>query len=101
MNPITFFWKSSIGKKWLVALTGVVLVGYVIGHLVGNLQIFAAPTQINKYAEFLHASPAALWAIRTFLIACFVLHVVATIKLVIDSSGGHTVAGNINWIRFS
>jgi len=87
LNPFTFFWKSSIGKKWLVALTGLVLVGYVIGHLVGNLQIFAAPAQINSYATLLHASPALLWAVRCFLILCFVLHVVATIKLVVENRG--------------
>lgn len=85
MNPITFFWKSSIGKKWLVALTGIVLIAYVIGHLVGNLQIFAAPAQINSYATFLHASPKLLWVIRAFLITCFVLHIVTTIKLVIEN----------------
>jgi succinate dehydrogenase / fumarate reductase cytochrome b subunit len=87
VNPITFFWKSSIGKKWLVALTGIVLVGYVIGHLVGNMQIFMEPAQINRYAEFLHASPKLLWVIRAFLIACLVLHVVTTIKLVIENRG--------------
>ena len=57
MNPFIFFWKSSIGKKWLVALTGLVLIGYVIGHMVGNLQIFMAPEQINSYARFLHSQP--------------------------------------------
>ncbi len=85
MNPFTFFWKSSIGKKWLVALTGLVLVGYVIGHLIGNLQIFAAPAQINGYAQLLHSSPLVLWLVRSFLIVCFVLHVVATIKLVVEN----------------
>jgi succinate dehydrogenase / fumarate reductase cytochrome b subunit len=85
MNPYIFFWKSSIGKKWLVALTGLVLIGYVIGHMAGNLQIFGPPAAINSYAELLHASPALLWAVRAFLIVCFVLHVVATIKLVIEN----------------
>lgn len=85
MNPLTFFWKSSIGKKWLVALTGLVLIAYVIGHLIGNLQIFAAPAQINGYAALLHASPPLLWAIRAFLIACLVLHIVTTIKLVVEN----------------
>lgn len=85
MNPYTFFWKSSIGKKWLVALTGLVLLGYVVGHMIGNLQIFGPPAKINGYAEMLHSMPAALWAVRAFLIVCFVLHIVATIKLVIEN----------------
>lgn len=85
MNPITFFWKSSIGKKWLVALTGIVLVGYVLGHLAGNLQIFEGPAQINKYASFLHSLGGILWVIRLFLLACFVLHIVMTIKLAVEN----------------
>ena len=85
MNPYLFFWKSSIGKKWLIALTGLVLIGYVIGHLVGNLQIFMAPEQINSYARFLHSNPTFLWVVRLFLIACLVLHVVTTLKLVAEN----------------
>lgn len=85
MNPITFFWKSSIGKKWLIALTGLVLIAYVIGHLIGNLQLFATPEVINGYAAFLHRWPGLLWAIRLFLILCLVLHVVATLKLVAEN----------------
>jgi succinate dehydrogenase / fumarate reductase, cytochrome b subunit len=85
VNLFTFFWKSSIGKKWLVALTGLVLVGYVVGHMIGNLQIFGDPKQINGYAEFLHSMPGALWAVRVFLLVCFVLHIVTTIKLVAEN----------------
>jgi succinate dehydrogenase / fumarate reductase cytochrome b subunit len=81
VNPITFFWKSSIGKKWLVAITGLVWVGYVFGHLAGNLQVFAGPEQINRYAELLHSAPFLLWMARIVLIAAIVLHIVATIKV--------------------
>jgi succinate dehydrogenase / fumarate reductase cytochrome b subunit len=83
VNFLARFYGSSIGKKWIVALTGLVLVGYVIGHLIGNLQIFAGPEKINAYAAFLHSIPGPLWAIRAFLILCFVLHVVTTIKLAV------------------
>jgi succinate dehydrogenase / fumarate reductase cytochrome b subunit len=83
---ITSFLKSSIGKKWIVALTGLVLIGYVIGHLIGNLQIFLPDKgQINAYGAMLHYSPALLWVIRTFLIGCFVLHIVMTIKLAAEN----------------
>ncbi len=85
VNPFTFFWKSSIGKKWLVALTGAVLVGYVLGHLAGNLQVFVGPAQINAYAKFLHSMPKVLWVVRLFLIICFVLHIVMTIKLALEN----------------
>ena len=66
MNFLARFYGSSIGKKWIVALTGLVLVGYVIGHLIGNLQIFAGPEKINAYAAFLHSIPGPLWVVRAF-----------------------------------
>ncbi len=61
------------------------LVGYVIGHLVGNLQIFAGPAQINQYAALLHSMPKALWAIRSVLIAGLFLHVFTTLKLAAEN----------------
>jgi succinate dehydrogenase / fumarate reductase cytochrome b subunit len=86
MNAIIRFFKSSIGRKWVVALTGLVLIGYVVGHLIGNLQIFIGanqdgPKQINAYAHFLHSMGPALYVIRTFLVACLFLHVGLTITL--------------------
>ena len=85
MNLFTFFWKSSIGKKWLVAITGLIWVGYVIAHLVGNLQVFFGPGQINDYAAFLHSIPAGLWAARIVLIVALILHIVLTIKLTAEN----------------
>jgi succinate dehydrogenase / fumarate reductase cytochrome b subunit len=89
MNPVAQFYKSSIGKKWVVALTGLVLVAYVIGHLIGNLQIFLPAQegvrQINKYGHFLHSLGVGLWAVRIFLLFCFVLHIVTTIKLATEN----------------
>jgi succinate dehydrogenase / fumarate reductase, cytochrome b subunit len=87
MNPLISFFRSSIGKKWIVALTGLVLIGYVIGHLIGNLQIFSADkSKINEYGAFLHSLGGLLWAVRIFLLACFVLHIVTTILLVKQNS---------------
>jgi len=82
VNLLLKFWSSSIGKKWLVALTGLALLGFVIAHLVGNLQMFAGASKINAYAEFLHQNEKPLWIARIGLIACFVLHIVATLTLV-------------------
>ena len=81
MSFIINFYKSSIGKKWIVALTGLVLIAYVLGHLGGNLQIFFGPEQINKYATFLHSLGPALYAIRAFLLACFAAHILTTVLL--------------------
>jgi succinate dehydrogenase / fumarate reductase cytochrome b subunit len=61
--PLAFA-NSSIGKKWIVALTGLVMFGFVIGHLIGNLQFFVGPEAINNYGQLLRTSPELLWIIR-------------------------------------
>jgi len=76
-------WKSSIGKKLLVALTGLVLVLFLAGHLAGNLLIFVGEKDFNEYAEMLHTMlhGAGVWIARVVLLSCLVVHVVATISL--------------------
>ncbi len=76
-------WNSTVGKKAVMAITGVILFGYVIGHLIGNLQIFLpnGREDINHYAVLLHMYPAALWAVRIFLIAMIGLHILAYMQL--------------------
>jgi len=86
MNSFVRCCQSSIGKKWIVALTGLVLVAYVLGHLAGNLQIFLPNKgRINAYGAFLHSLGPLLWAIRAFLLACLVIHIVTTIQLAIEN----------------
>ncbi len=66
-------------------MTGLALLGFVAGHLAGNLQMFAGADKINAYAEFLHANEKPLWVARIGLIAAFGIHVAATITLVIQN----------------
>jgi succinate dehydrogenase / fumarate reductase, cytochrome b subunit len=73
--------SSTIGKKLIMAVTGVVLILFIVGHLVGNLQVFEDPDQINGYAHFLQSLGAALWAARIVLIVCVVLHIWAGTSL--------------------
>jgi succinate dehydrogenase / fumarate reductase, cytochrome b subunit len=80
-NPAIAFYQSSIGKKIVVAFTGLILILYVLGHLIGNLQIYMGRNQINTYAKFLHDLGPILWVIRAVLLAALVTHVVATIQL--------------------
>ena len=80
-NPAIAFYQSSIGKKIIVGVTGLVLILYVLGHLIGNLQIYIGQNQINAYAKFLHELGPILWVVRAFLLAALVTHVVATIQL--------------------
>jgi succinate dehydrogenase / fumarate reductase cytochrome b subunit len=86
MKPLVAFFQSSIGKKWIVALTGVVLVLFVIGHMLGNLQIFLGQETINVYAEKLQSLGDLLWVIRIFLLVVIVLHIFTTVRLAIQSA---------------
>ena len=83
LQPLLNFLRSSIGRKILVALTGAVLVLFVLGHMIGNLLIFAGPDVINSYGQFLHEMlhGAGIWIARLGLLACVVIHVVLTILL--------------------
>ena len=78
------FYEAPIGKKAVMAITGLILFGYVVGHLLGNLQIYSADhEQINRYAAFLHnpANVIPLWVIRAFLFAAVILHITASVQL--------------------
>jgi len=85
VNPLLRFLSSSIGRKWIVALTGLVLFGFVVGHLIGNLQIFLGPESINRYGAFLQGLGELLWLVRIGLLVMLVLHIVFTIKLRAES----------------
>jgi succinate dehydrogenase / fumarate reductase cytochrome b subunit len=75
------FWRTTVGKKVVMAATGVVLFGFLIGHMAGNLQYFAGREALNAYAEKLRQVPALLWAVRIGLLAAVVLHVTASVQL--------------------
>jgi len=93
MNHIKRFYESSIGKKFVVAVTGVVLFGFIAGHMAGNLKVFTGATpsgvpHIDEYAKFLKTLGApmlpemmGLWIARSVLLVCLVLHVVTVILL--------------------
>jgi succinate dehydrogenase / fumarate reductase cytochrome b subunit len=85
MNLLGALFGSSIGRKFLMALTGLVLFGFVTGHLVGNLQIFLPPEKINHYGHLLESLGAGLWAIRLFLLACVAIHVWLAIQLTLEN----------------
>lgn len=80
-NQAPSFWQSTNGKKAVMAVTGVILFLFVIGHLLGNLQIFEGPARINAYGHFLKSLGELLWIVRLGLIAAVLLHIVATIQL--------------------
>ncbi len=87
MNAVTrcleTYWSSSIGKKLIVAVTGIVLVLFLAGHLIGNLVVFMGPEPFNAYAYFLHhmLHGAGIWIFRAVMIVMLAAHVIATVAL--------------------
>ena len=81
MNIIDRIWNSSLGKKYLMALTGAGMFAFLIAHLLGNLQVFGPPELMNGYAHFLKSKPGLLWGARLGLLACVALHVVSAVTL--------------------
>lgn len=83
MGWLGTFYRSTIGKKMVMAVTGLVWLGFVTGHVLGNLLIFQGPAAINGYADLLKSSAAILWGVRGVLLGSLLLHVHAAATLTI------------------
>lgn len=86
------FFSSTLGKKVLMAASGAALVGFVIAHLMGNLQIFLGQEAINHYAATLQAAVKLVWPARIFLLAMVLLHIVTSIQLSVEARKARPVA---------
>jgi succinate dehydrogenase / fumarate reductase cytochrome b subunit len=73
--------NSTIGKKIIVAVTGLIMLGFVIGHLLGNLQIFEGAAVLNNYSAFLKHTRPLLWTTRIVLLVSIALHIFYTVQL--------------------
>ena len=82
---VSGYCHSSIGRKMIVAISGLILILFVIGHLLGNLQIFLGPDWINGYSQHLRDLGPLLWLIRIFLLVTVILHIYFTIELAIEN----------------
>jgi succinate dehydrogenase / fumarate reductase cytochrome b subunit len=82
---------SSIGRKYIMAITGLALLGFVIVHMLGNWEIFGGPDHINHYAYILKHNSLILWTFRSGLLLIALLHVVTAISLVIDNKKARPV----------
>ncbi|HEX4593264.1 MAG TPA: succinate dehydrogenase cytochrome b subunit [Bryobacteraceae bacterium] len=75
------FYASTVGKKAVMAVSGAILFLFVVGHLVGNLQIYEGPEKLNNYARFLRSMPALLWGVRITLLVMVILHIWSSVQL--------------------
>jgi succinate dehydrogenase / fumarate reductase cytochrome b subunit len=85
MSVIPGFVSSSVGKKAVMATTGVVLFGFVVAHMAGNMLLYQGPEALNAYGARLHAMPALLWVARLTLILATLLHVWAATALTVTN----------------
>lgn len=85
MKIITHIFDSSLGKKYIMAVTGFVLFLFVIAHLIGNLQVFLGPEAINRYGHFLQSNYELVWPARIVLLALVGLHIWSAGKLSLEN----------------
>ena len=87
MEATRGFARSSIGRKVVMAVTGVILVGFVIAHMLGNLQVYLGPEAMNNYAvwlrQVLHGT--GLWIARAVLLVAVILHIWSAASLTLSS----------------
>src|SRR5690606_724342 len=100
--PVEFY-RSAVGKKWVMALTGIMLMGYVFVHMVGNLKLYMGAEDINHYGEFLRdllvpilPRTVTLWLLRIGLIAAFVFHIHAAAGLTLMNRRARAEGGYVS-----
>ncbi|MFI1018521.1 succinate dehydrogenase cytochrome b subunit [Streptomyces sp. NPDC020965] len=87
-SPKRTFWGSTVGKKTVMAVSGLLMLGYLVAHVMGNLKVFFGPAEFNEYGHWLRTMGApvlhqewALWIVRFVLLAAVILHAVAAYQL--------------------
>src|SRR6266550_388440 len=91
MGRLRRFYASMVGKKVVMGVTGLIGIGFVILHSLGNLLVFRGPAPINSYSHFLKSSGELLWGLRIVLIAAVILHVTAAVQLTRQSRAARPI----------
>jgi succinate dehydrogenase / fumarate reductase cytochrome b subunit len=86
------FYRSTIGKKVIMAITGLIGVGFVVGHMLGHLQVFQSADKYNAYAHFLQSLGGLLWLARAVLLGAVILHITMALQLTRASRAARPVA---------
>jgi succinate dehydrogenase / fumarate reductase cytochrome b subunit len=85
MNLLSRAYRSSLGKKYVMAITGLLLFLFVIVHMAGNLQVYLGREPMNAYAELLKSKPGLLWTARVGLFIIAVLHIISALQLAAEN----------------
>jgi len=101
-HRVMALWRTVIGKKIVMAATGVVLIAFLFGHMMGNLKMFSGPEEINAYAKFLRNAGLPelgygqlLWMVRIVMLVCVTLHITAAVQLTRMSHAARPVGYNV------
>lgn len=90
IRPVRF-WESTNGKKVIMGATGFILFAFIVGHMLGNMQIYAGADKFNGYGHFLHGVPELLWIVRISLLAAVGLHIWASVGLALRKTKARPV----------
>jgi len=91
MGRVRAFYGSMVGKKVVMGITGLIWIGFVVAHSLGNLLVFRGPAAINSYSRFLKSTGELLWTLRVVLFVALVLHVIAAIQLTRQSRAARPI----------
>src|SRR5205085_4157760 len=91
MGGLRQFYGSMVGKKAVMGVTGLIGIGFVILHSLGNLLVFRGPDALNSYSHFLKSTGELLWTLRIVLIVAVVLHVIAAVQLTLQSRAARPI----------
>jgi succinate dehydrogenase / fumarate reductase cytochrome b subunit len=94
--PQKAFTKTSIGRKVLMAITGLIQFGFVVGHMIGNLQIFIGQEQLNAYAQALKDFPALTWSVRTIMLVSVIIHIWNGVRLYFENRASRPIKYMVN-----
>jgi len=86
------WYQTSLGKKYIMGVSGLLMVGFVIAHMLGNMSIFWGAAGINAYAEHLRALPPLLWAFRAVMLLAFLLHLFTGISLYLENKAARPIS---------
>lgn len=95
MQRALTLYQSTIGKKVAMAVSGLVIIGFTIGHMLGNLNAYAGETAFNEYAATLASMPFIVWPTRLVLLACFGVHIASAFTLVTRSKDARPQAYHV------
>lgn len=91
MGRLRGFYASTVGKKVIMGVTGLIGIGFVILHSLGNLLVFRGPAAINSYSHFLKSTGELLWTLRIVLVVAVILHVIAAVQLTVQSRAARPI----------